>query len=217
MKRALAVLAIITAPLALGVGRPACAQQSDLLTESQVISTGKEVDLAAFAEDNVPNLYVFYNTSSSAERALVADLMNRRRQSDQVGIHLIRLPNLEAPAAKQHGIVETPLVVVRDRFGRETLRTSKIEELLPAVLAALKMARIAWVDEADPKAPEVYKNLGGGAQRVPGILKTMSLQPEWMDQIDRLSRVAHFSDTALPRRTKEMIATYVSGINRCKY
>ena len=45
----------------------------------------------------------------------------------------------------------------------------------------------------------------------------MSLQPAWMESIDKLSSIAHFSDTALPRRTKEMIATYVSGINRCKY
>ena len=46
----------------------------------------------------------------------------------------------------------------------------------------------------------------------------MSLQPEWMDAIDRLSRISIFADnTALPRRLKEMIATYVSGINRCKY
>jgi hypothetical protein len=38
-----------------------------------------------------------------------------------------------------------------------------------------------------------------------------------MDLINKLSRQAHFSDGYLDRRTKEMIATYVSAINKCKY
>lgn len=215
MRRSLAATAAIALSLA---GLPSArAQQSDLLTESLTISTGPSVDLAAFAEDGVPNVFVFYNATSSADRALVESIMARRRGSNQVGVHLIRLSDLNAPIAKRYNVAETPLVIVRDRFGKEQARTSKIDEVLPAVIAALKVARLKWVDEADPRAAEVYKNLGGGSQRVPGILKTMSLQPEWMDLIDKLSNVAHFSDTALPRRIKEMIATYVSGINRCKY
>lgn len=209
------------APLA-ACARPALAhaapQPPDPFTEALHISRGEAVDLDIAAIPNVPNVYVFYSATSSADRALVENLVSRRRGSDQVGLHLIRLSSLDTPAARQHKVTETPLVVVRDRFGHELARTSVIDEIFPAVVKGIKTARLEWVDEADPKAAEVYKNLGAGKIGVASILKTMSLQPEWMDAIDRLSRISIFADnTALPRRLKEMIATYVSGINRCKY
>jgi hypothetical protein len=80
------------------------------------------------------------------------------------------------------------------------------------------MARIKWVSETDPEAETVYRMMGGGKRPVAGIMKTMSLQPEWMEMVARLAGTAHFStNTKLPRRTKEMIATYVSAINHCKF
>lgn len=196
----------------------AAPQPPDPFVDALHISRGEAVDLDVAAVPNQPNVYIFYSATSSADRALVDNLVARRRNSDQVALHLIRLPSLDSPAAKQHKVVETPLVLVRDRFGHELARTSSVDEIFPAVVKALKTARIAWVDERDPTAPEVYKNLGGGRVGVASIIKTMSLQPEWMDSIDRLSRISIFADnTALPRRLKEMVATYVSGINRCKY
>lgn len=77
--------------------------------------------------------------------------------------------------------------------------------------------RIKWIAQSDDKAAEVYKKMGGGKRPVPDIIKTMSLQPEWMDLVMQLAGKAQFSDTELKRRTKEMIATYVSSLNKCKY
>lgn len=183
---------------------------------ARTISTGQNVDLARARQPNAPTVFVFYSASSSAERALV-ETLTRRAGAGTVGLRLVRLFGLDAPAAKQHAITETPTVLVWDRFGHTLARTSKMDEINAAVIGALKMARLKWVDESDPAAPDVYKELGGGRAGVPDILKTMSLQPGWMDLVNRLANTAHFSDTALPRRTKEMIATYVSGINGCKY
>jgi hypothetical protein len=38
-----------------------------------------------------------------------------------------------------------------------------------------------------------------------------------MGLVQELASLMHFSDGFLPRKQKEMIATYVSGLNRCKY
>jgi alkylhydroperoxidase/carboxymuconolactone decarboxylase family protein YurZ len=190
------------------------AQQPSIPT----ISTGAAVDLARHLQPEAPTVFLFFNGTSSADKELARTLTERAQSAGgRVALRLVRLMNLDAAAARQHGITETPTVLVLDRFGKTVARTSAMAEIDAAVLQALRMARIKWVDEKDPSAPEVFKNLGGGRAPVPGILKTMSLQPEWMDAIDRLSRRAVFSDTHLPRRTKEMIATYVSALNRCKY
>lgn len=183
----------------------------------ETISTGETVSLNAHLQPNSPTVFVFFNATSSADRKLVADLSARRGASDRVGLCLIRLPSLDAPAAKQHDIRETPTVLILDRFGKTITRTSTMEEIDRAVMTGLRMARLQWVDEKAANAPSVYQNLGAGQRPVPEILKTMSLQPEWMNAIMELSSLAHFRDTHLTRLTKEMIATYVSGINRCKY
>ena len=51
---------------------------------------------------------------------------------------------------------------------------------------------------------------------VPDILRTMSLRPDFLTAIDSASRL-HFSDGALTRAQHEMIASYVSTLNRCRY
>jgi len=48
------------------------------------------------------------------------------------------------------------------------------------------------------------------------ILQTMSLRPDFLASIQAASRV-HFTDGALTRAQHEMIASYVSAINRCRY
>ena len=83
------------------------------------------------------------------------------------------------------------------------------------------MARIGWVEEAEAtgEAAEVYAEYMAATGRdfVPGILKCFSLRPDFFRQVVAFSNTVHFSDGHLPYRTKEMIATYVSGINRCPY
>ena len=51
---------------------------------------------------------------------------------------------------------------------------------------------------------------------MPAILKTMSLRPDFFAAISDASRL-HFSDGALTRARHEMIASYVSALNKCRY
>jgi len=44
----------------------------------------------------------------------------------------------------------------------------------------------------------------------------MSLRPDFLSAIDAASRM-HFSDGALTRAQHEMIASYVSALNHCRY
>jgi len=82
------------------------------------------------------------------------------------------------------------------------------------------MARIAWIDDRDATGElgEAYARIRGTSPRgnVPDILRTMSLRPDFLAAIDAASRL-HFSDGALSRAEHEMIASYVSALNRCHY
>ena len=83
------------------------------------------------------------------------------------------------------------------------------------------MARIEWVedDEATGRLAEIYafyrENSAMGA-RVPDIVRTMSTRPDFLDGIMQAAKL-HFSDGALTRAQHEMIASYVSALNRCHY
>ena len=48
------------------------------------------------------------------------------------------------------------------------------------------------------------------------ILQTMSLRPDFLAAIQAASRM-HFTDGALTRAQHEMLASYVSAVNRCRY
>jgi hypothetical protein len=82
------------------------------------------------------------------------------------------------------------------------------------------MPRIRWVDEheATGKLAEIYDRarteFPGGM--VPDIVKTMSLRPDFLRGILRAAQL-HFTDGALSRAQHEMIASYVSALNRCHY
>jgi hypothetical protein len=83
------------------------------------------------------------------------------------------------------------------------------------------MARIEWVEEGDAAGEigEVYRAYmkATGQESMPEILKCFSLRPDFLRQVIDFSYTVHFSDGHLTRRVKEMIATFVSGINRCPY
>lgn len=51
---------------------------------------------------------------------------------------------------------------------------------------------------------------------VPDILRTMSLRPDFLAAVNAASAM-HFSDGALTRAQHEMVASYVSALNRCRY
>ena len=83
------------------------------------------------------------------------------------------------------------------------------------------MPRIRWVEEAEAtgEVAEVYGEYlrSMGRDYVPEILKCFSMRPDFLRQVIDFSRTVHFSEGHLTRRVKEMIATYVSGLNRCPY
>ena len=82
------------------------------------------------------------------------------------------------------------------------------------------MARIKWIDDDDAtgEIADVYREVRRTSTRgnVPDILRTMSLRPDFLRAIDDASRL-HFTDGALSRAEHEMIASYVSALNRCHY
>jgi hypothetical protein len=83
------------------------------------------------------------------------------------------------------------------------------------------MPRIGWVneEEATGELADLYQAYmeRTGRPRVAGILKCFSPRPDFLKDVIQFSDHVHFSDGHLTRRTKEMIATYVSGLNRCPY
>ncbi len=72
--------------------------------------------------------------------------------------------------------------------------------------------------EATEQLAEIYTTAKARsiAGIVPDILRTMSLRPDFLAAIDAASRL-HFADGALTRAQHEMIASYVSALNRCRY
>jgi hypothetical protein len=82
------------------------------------------------------------------------------------------------------------------------------------------MARIRWIEDNEAQGPtaDAFASVRSHsmAGNVPDILRTMSQRPEFMLAIDEASRT-HFSDGYLTRAQHEMIASWVSALNRCHY
>jgi hypothetical protein len=82
------------------------------------------------------------------------------------------------------------------------------------------MARIAWVEDGDATGllADLYEaaRTASPTGMVPAIYKTMSQRPDFLASIIDAARM-HFSDGALSRAQHEMIASYVSALNRCHY
>lgn len=84
------------------------------------------------------------------------------------------------------------------------------------------MPHIVWVEDADAtgRVAEIYRKwlaANPHRDRMPDILKCFSPRPDVLQAMLDLSYPLHFSDGALTRREKEMIATVVSAINQCPY
>ena len=79
--------------------------------------------------------------------------------------------------------------------------------------------RIIEEDEArdDTAAAYQYFRDTTGRQNVPGILKCFGANPAAARQMVDMGSAVLFNDGYLSRRQKEMIATYISGINACPY
>ena len=84
------------------------------------------------------------------------------------------------------------------------------------------VARIGWVEDKDATGElrEIYDRYlaaNPGKVKMPDILKSFSARPDFLKSVMEFSYSLHFSNGHLTRRVKEMIATYVSGLNACKY
>ncbi|HWG59116.1 MAG TPA: hypothetical protein VN661_08730 [Candidatus Acidoferrales bacterium] len=56
-----------------------------------------------------------------------------------------------------------------------------------------------------------------GRKQLPGIIKCFGARPDFLRQVVEFSDTVHFSEGHLSRRHKEMIASWVSYLNRCPY
>ncbi|MGH9508668.1 MAG: carboxymuconolactone decarboxylase family protein [Terriglobales bacterium] len=79
--------------------------------------------------------------------------------------------------------------------------------------------RVVEDDEATGEVAKVYDEWRAlrGRHQVPGILKCFSARPDFLRKVIEFSDCVHFSEGHLNRRTKEMIATYVSALNHCPF
>jgi hypothetical protein len=69
----------------------------------------------------------------------------------------------------------------------------------------------------DTAAAYDFWRAGSGRKQVPGIIKCFGARPDFLRQVVEFSNTVHFSEGHLTRRHKEMIASYVSYLNRCPY
>jgi hypothetical protein len=162
---------------------------------------------------NRPTIFVFTKAGSTLERQFLADIC--KAASRKAGVGLISLKTGSEPIAKRYEVTETPTAMVFDRRGRLAGRSSEPEVIRGSLLTAVGVMRIEWPEGSDPRVEQYQKLLGRPSQG--GILRTMTFQPEWLAYINDLSRKAHFSPGYLDVRTKEMVASYVSALNHCKF
>src|SRR5215470_10849294 len=84
--------------------------------------------------------------------------------------------------------------------------------------AATKIRIIEDAEAAgDVAAASDFWRAGSGRQHVPGIIKCFGARPDFLRQVIQFSNTVHFSEGHLTRRHKEMIASFVSYLNRCPY
>ena len=84
------------------------------------------------------------------------------------------------------------------------------------------MPFIQWIDEQDAEGEvaegyQMYFDRRPDRPQVAEIIKCFSHRPDFMKHVLEFSWKVHFRDGHLPERVKEMIATLVSGQNRCPY
>ena len=89
---------------------------------------------------------------------------------------------------------------------------------IPALTPATKI-RIIEDAEATGETAAAYDfwRAGSGRRQVPGIIKCFGSRPDFLRRVIELGNTIHFSEGHLSRRYKEMIASYVSFLNRCPY
>ena len=185
--------------------------------EAEVISTGKRFKLEQALTPESTTVLLFIQDSSAMENDFLAQLERELPTSTRLALRVVRLKRLKARAARDFQITATPTAIVYSRFGEELGRSSQPNQIRAAVRKGLLMARIHWIDEDDPAAPEFYGRPAEALkQGIPGIVKTFSLRRDVFQVFMGMSQI-HFSDGFLKRREHELIAAYTSALNKCKF
>ena len=87
--------------------------------------------------------------------------------------------------------------------------------------AAKPATKIKIIEDAEATGETAaaydFWRTGSGRQQVPGIIKCFGVRPDFLRRVIELGNTVHFSEGYLSRRHKEMIASYVSFLNRCPY
>lgn len=182
------------------------------------ISTGAEVVFANHLVPEQPTVFFFYRPGSMMEQQLFESVQAQLKDRS-VALKAIHLTTGDEPIAKKNEITTTPSALIYDRRGRLTGKATGPQELMALIGKATSVARIDWVTEdTDPRFEALQKLMPfKSAKQIPGILRTMTPKPEALAMVQNVATLMHFSDGALTRRQKELVATYVSGLNRCKY
>jgi len=94
-------------------------------------------------------------------------------------------------------------------------RSGKLHSTVPAE-TKIKIIEDAEATGETAAAYEYWRSLSG-RKLVPGIMKCFGARPDFFRQVKEFSDGIHFSEGFLTRRHKEMIASYVSYLNRCPY
>jgi hypothetical protein len=81
--------------------------------------------------------------------------------------------------------------------------------------------KIKIIEDADATGETAaaydFWRAGSGRLQVPGIMKCFGARPDFLRRVIEFGNTIHFSEGHLSRRYKELIASYVSYLNRCPY
>ncbi len=81
--------------------------------------------------------------------------------------------------------------------------------------------KIRIIEDADASGDTAaaydFWRAGSGRRKVPGIIKCFGARPDFLRKVIEMGNTVHFSEGHLTRSHKEMIASYVSYLNRCPY
>lgn len=184
---------------------------------AEVVSIGPRFEIKKVLLPEGTTVLLFVQGSSNMEQQFLAEVEKLLPADKNLALRVVRLKDMSAPAAKQYEVTATPTAIVYDRFARVLGRSAQPDEIKAAVRKGQLMARIKWIDEDDPKAPEVYGYPAAMIKRgMPGIVKTMGLRPEAYKMFNILSEM-HFTNGFLKRREHELVGAYVSALNKCKF
>lgn len=79
---------------------------------------------------------------------------------------------------------------------------------------ATKIRIIEDAEAAGETAAYHFWRAGSGRRQVPGIIKCFGARPDFLRRVIEMGNTIHFSEGHLSRRHKEMVASYVSYLNR---